>query len=95
MNSLPVVRLPAPWQPAATALQGRVILVTGAYGGLGSAVQEAFTVSPDGGTPPALHLLHLAVKGMPTSGTPQELLNAAGINASHIMAAVRSLAVTH
>ncbi|HUH30901.1 MAG TPA: SDR family NAD(P)-dependent oxidoreductase [Rhodanobacter sp.] len=41
MNSLPVVHLPAQWQPAATALQGRVILVTGAYGGLGSAVARA------------------------------------------------------
>ncbi len=41
MNSLPVVRLPAQWQAAADSLQGRVILVTGAYGGLGSAVARA------------------------------------------------------
>ncbi|HET6912798.1 MAG TPA: SDR family NAD(P)-dependent oxidoreductase [Rhodanobacteraceae bacterium] len=35
--SLPVARLPAEYAPAADALQGRVILVTGAAGGLGRA----------------------------------------------------------
>ena len=39
--SLPVVRLPQDWVPAADALAGRVVLVTGAYGGLGSAVARA------------------------------------------------------
>ncbi|HEX7369504.1 MAG TPA: SDR family NAD(P)-dependent oxidoreductase [Rhodanobacteraceae bacterium] len=35
--SLPVARLPADWTPAVGALAGRVILVTGAAGGLGRA----------------------------------------------------------
>ena len=41
MTRLPVARLPADWQPAAATLAGRVVLVTGAYGGLGSAVARA------------------------------------------------------
>ena len=39
--SLPVARLPAAWAPAADSLSERVVLVTGAYGGLGSAVARA------------------------------------------------------
>lgn len=39
--SLPQHRLPAAWAPASNDLDGRVILVTGAYGGLGSAVARA------------------------------------------------------
>ncbi len=35
--------LPAGWLPAADTLAGRVVLVTGAYGGLGSAVARAAT----------------------------------------------------
>lgn len=38
---LPVARLPAGWMPAADTLADRVVLVTGAYGGLGSAVTRA------------------------------------------------------
>ena len=38
---LPVSRLPAGWQPAADTLADRVVLVTGAYGGLGGAVARA------------------------------------------------------
>ncbi|HEY8683292.1 MAG TPA: SDR family NAD(P)-dependent oxidoreductase [Rhodanobacter sp.] len=38
---LPVSRLPADWQSAADTLADRVVLVTGAYGGLGSAVARA------------------------------------------------------
>ncbi|MHB1057611.1 MAG: SDR family NAD(P)-dependent oxidoreductase [Rhodanobacter sp.] len=41
MTTLPTSRLPAGWQPAADTLAGRVVLVTGAYGGLGSAVARA------------------------------------------------------
>jgi len=41
LTHLPVARLPADWRPAADTLAGRVILVTGAYGGLGSAVVRA------------------------------------------------------
>jgi NAD(P)-dependent dehydrogenase (short-subunit alcohol dehydrogenase family) len=39
--TLPLVRLPAGWEPAADTLAGRVVLVTGAYGGLGGAVARA------------------------------------------------------
>ncbi|WP_233841117.1 SDR family NAD(P)-dependent oxidoreductase [Dyella sp. 2HG41-7] len=39
--SLPLHRLPQSWSPAGNALAGRVVLVTGAYGGLGSAVVRA------------------------------------------------------
>lgn len=41
MTGLPMVRLPVGWQRASDTLAGRVILVTGAYGGLGSAVARA------------------------------------------------------
>ncbi len=41
MTSLPVMRLPVDWEPAADSLAGRVVLVTGAYGGLGGAVARA------------------------------------------------------
>ncbi|HWU76781.1 MAG TPA: SDR family NAD(P)-dependent oxidoreductase [Rhodanobacter sp.] len=41
MTTLPVVRLPAEWQPSADTLADRVVLVTGAYGGLGGAVARA------------------------------------------------------
>jgi transketolase len=58
-------------------------------------VLEAFTISPDGGEPPPLQLVHLAVRSLPGSGTPDELLDAAGISASHIVSAVQSLAITH
>ncbi|WP_114241746.1 SDR family NAD(P)-dependent oxidoreductase [Dyella sp. C9] len=39
--ALPLARLPAGWAPAADTLDGRVVLVTGAYGGLGAAVARA------------------------------------------------------
>jgi NAD(P)-dependent dehydrogenase (short-subunit alcohol dehydrogenase family) len=39
--SLPLHRLPPSWASSGDALAGRVILVTGAYGGLGSAVARA------------------------------------------------------
>jgi transketolase len=58
-----------------------------AEGGLGDAVLEAF--SGVGVTPPTV--VKLAVRKMPGSGTPAELLNAAGIDAEHIVRAVRSL----
>ena len=41
MTTLPVARLPAGWLPAADTLGDRVVLVTGAYGGLGGAVARA------------------------------------------------------
>ncbi|MCC6175515.1 MAG: transketolase [Chloroflexi bacterium] len=57
-------------------------------GGLGSAVLEALA-STDTPIPP-VH--QLGVRGMPHSGTPTELLNAAGINAKHIVAAAKAAA---
>jgi transketolase len=55
-------------------------------GGLGEAVLSAFADSDE--TP---RLIHLAVREMPGSGKPAELLNAAGIDAEHIFAAARKL----
>ena len=46
--ALPLVRLPDAWALAPGSLEGRVVLVTGAYGGLGSAV--ARTASRAGAT---------------------------------------------
>jgi len=34
---------------------------------------------------------HLAVRDLPTSGKPEELMNAAGISAKHVVAAVAKL----
>jgi transketolase len=56
-------------------------------GGLGGAVLEALA---DAGVP-QLHVAHLAVQGLPTSGTPAELLDAADISAAHIAQAARRL----
>ena len=41
--TLPLARLPDEWTPAADSLAGRVVLVTGATGGLGAAVARAAT----------------------------------------------------
>ena len=72
---------------AARATKGRFVIVEDHYpqGGLGAAVLEAF--APEGG----LHVAHLAVRGLPTSGKPEELMNAAGISARHIVAAATKL----
>lgn len=51
-------------------------------GGLGAAVLEALA-----GTGQSLRVRHCAVSGLPGSGTPEELMEAAGISASHIAAA--------
>jgi transketolase len=56
-------------------------------GGLGDAVLEALADADD--RPP---LRKLAVRGMPTSGTPDELLAWAGIDAEGIATAARALA---
>lgn len=55
-------------------------------GGMGAAVLEA--LAEDAQRP---RLAHCAVRGLPTSGTPAELMDAAGISASHIAAAAREL----
>ena len=56
-------------------------------GGLGDAVLGALAQTPD--TPP---VVKLAVRDMPTSGKPDELLKAAGIDAEAIAGAARELA---
>jgi transketolase len=56
-------------------------------GGLGDAVLEALAEADNR---PPVH--KLAVREMPTSGTPDELLHAAGIDADGIADAARTLA---
>ncbi len=74
---------------AVTATGGRLVLAEDHHpeGGLGSAVLDALT----GAGRTELAVTHLAVREMPGSGTPTELLDSAGISASHIAAAARSL----
>lgn len=73
---------------AAIATAGRVVVVEDHYpeGGLGSAVLEAFN---DLGHP--VRVAHLAVAGLPGSGTGQELLETAGISAGRVVQAAREL----
>jgi transketolase len=74
---------------AAEATGGRVLTVEDHWpeGGIGDAVLEALSV---GGELPS-HVVRLAVREMPGSGKPAELLAAAGIDAEHITEAARSL----
>ena len=73
---------------AAEATDGRLVVVEDHYpaGGLGSAVLEALN---DADHP--VHIAHLAVRGLPTSGTPAELMEAAGISADQVVQAAREL----
>ena len=73
---------------AADATSGRLVVVEDHYpaGGLGGAVLEALN---DAGHP--VHIAHLAVRGLPTSGTPAELMEAAGISADQVVQAAREL----
>jgi transketolase len=73
---------------AAAAATGRFVVAEDHWpeGGLAEAVLSVFA---DGEERPSL--VHLAVREMPTSGTPEQLLSAAGIDAEHIAAAARSL----
>jgi transketolase len=74
---------------AARATGGRVVVAEDHWpeGGLGEAVLSAFSeVGTEG-----LHFEHLAVNIMPGSGSPDELMDAAGISASHIADAARRL----
>jgi transketolase len=73
---------------AAEATDGRVITVEDHWpeGGIGEAVLSAFA---DAEERPLV--VKLAVAGMPGSGKPAELLNAAGIDAEHIAGAARRL----
>ncbi len=56
-------------------------------GGMGDAVLAAF--SGNGMTLPKV--IHMAVRSMPGSGSPDELVDAAGISARHIVETVKSL----
>ena len=71
---------------AAAATGDRLVVVEDHYpqGGIGGAVLEALS---DAGH--AIRIRHLAVSGLPGSGTPAELMDAAGISASHIVQAAR------
>jgi transketolase len=80
---------------AACDTNGKFVVVEDHWseGGLGAAVLDAFTgtdTAPayDG---PKLDLIKLAVRDMPGSGEPAELLHAAKIDAAAIVAAVKSL----
>lgn len=77
---------------ATQATGGRIVVAEDHYpeGGLGSAVLEA--LAAEDGQGQELRFKHLAVRIMPGSGKPQELLDAAGISAKHIANAVRQLA---
>jgi transketolase len=72
---------------AARVTGGRFLVVEDHWpeGGLGDAVLDAFVGVTE--TLPAV--IKMAVRSMPTSGTPTELLSAAGIDAEHIAQAVR------
>ena len=74
---------------AAQVTGGRLVVVEDHWpeGGLGDAVLDAFTGAGESGP----RVVKLAVRSMPTSGTPAELLNAAGIDAEHIAQAVRDM----
>ena len=74
---------------AAEATGGRIITVEDHWseGGIGDAVLEV--LSDDGELPP--QVVRLAVREMPGSGKPAELLAAAGIDADHIAQAARAV----
>jgi transketolase len=74
---------------AAQATDGNVVAVEDHWpeGGLGEAVLSALAGETD-----PLHFEHLAVRNMPGSGKPEELMDAAGISSNHIADAARKLA---
>ncbi|MFI5285317.1 MAG: transketolase [Candidatus Dormibacteria bacterium] len=73
---------------ASEATGGRLVVVEDHYpeGGLGAAVMEALALEE---SPP--RVTHLAVRGLPGSASPDELMAAAGIDADAIVAAVNAL----
>jgi transketolase len=75
-------------QAAATATRGRIVTVEDhwAEGGIGEAVLAAFADADE-----RPHVSIVAECEMPSSGKPMELLAAAGIDAEHIIKAVREL----
>ncbi|MFN2519962.1 MAG: transketolase [Candidatus Limnocylindria bacterium] len=74
---------------AARATGGRLVVVEDHWpeGGIGDAALAALAEAGAEAT----RVRHLAVREMPTSGKPAELLDAAAISAPHIVAAVREL----
>ena len=72
---------------ASDATAGRFVIVEDHYpeGGLGAAVMEALALDEN---PP--RVTHLAVRALPGSGSPDELMAAAGIDADAIVAAVNT-----
>jgi transketolase len=74
---------------AAQATGGRLVVAEDHWpeGGLGEATLSALA---EDGTD-NLKFEHLAVSSMPGSGSPEELMDAAGISANHIADAVRKL----
>jgi transketolase len=74
---------------AAVATAGRVVVAEDHHpeGGLGSAVTDALVAAGRSD----LRLAHLAVRGMPGSGSGEELLTWAGIDAGSIATAARRL----
>ena len=73
---------------AAAATGGRLVIAEDhcPQGGLGAAVLEALA-----GTGQPLRVRQCAVSGLPGSGTPEELMDAAGISGPRIAAAARTL----
>ena len=73
---------------AAEATGGRIVTVEDHWpeGGIGEAVLSAFADTEE-----RPRVVQLAVRDMPTSGKPDELLAAAGIDAAHIAEAARRL----
>ena len=67
---------------------GRLVVAEDHYpeGGLGAAVLEALAAEP---RPPRVS--HCAVRALPGSGSPEELMEAAGISAAQIARAARAL----
>jgi len=76
---------------AVEATAGRLVVAEDHYpeGGLAAAVLES--LAPDGRP---LRLAHCAVRGLPGSGKPEELMDAAGISARHIVEAAQNLLTT-
>jgi transketolase len=73
---------------AATATGDRLVVAEDHYpqGGIGEAVLEALNDARR-----SARVAHLAVRGLPGSGTPAELMEAAGISSGHIVQAARDL----
>ncbi|HEV2237810.1 MAG TPA: transketolase [Ktedonobacterales bacterium] len=78
-------------QAAARDTGGRLVVAEDHWfeGGLGDAVLDAFAGGEGAAAEPGPKVIKLAVRSMPGSGKPDELMDAAGISASHIVAAVK------